>query len=128
MAGAVRSGLDLLAAWRACPGTAGQCCVRRRRGPGGGVAAGAERVSSAGGDDRSADHAASPVPASVIGAVEREVSQSAGLGCAIPQEARLASAILALPARSPPSPAARRRGPRDLDDRRPLTLNDAAGS
>jgi hypothetical protein len=31
-------------------------------------------------DDRSADHAASPVSASVIGAVEREVSQNAGLG------------------------------------------------
>jgi hypothetical protein len=31
-------------------------------------------------DDRSADHAASPVPASVIGAVEREVSLSAS-GC-----------------------------------------------
>jgi hypothetical protein len=44
-----------------------------------------------------------------------------------PGEARLASAILALSARSAPSPAASMRAPRDLDDWRPLMLNDATG-
>jgi len=37
MAGAICSGLDLLAAWRARPRTAGQCRSTRRPGPGRGV-------------------------------------------------------------------------------------------
>src|ERR1700722_1784133 len=86
MAGAVRSGLALLAAWRACPGPAGQCRVRRRPCPGGGVAVGAERDCAP--DDWSADHAASPVAARVIGAVEREVSRGAEPDVLYPGEAK----------------------------------------
>jgi hypothetical protein len=47
VAGAIRSELDLLAAWRARARTAGQRSVRRRPGPRCGVAVGADVVASA---------------------------------------------------------------------------------